>query len=78
MFMTIERFEGDKVILEIGKEYRLTGPKSDMPEGACEGDIVEYVESEGKFILHKLLTEVRRETMKQMQDKLFEHRSEED
>ncbi|HHV38098.1 MAG TPA: DUF3006 domain-containing protein [Tepidimicrobium sp.] len=61
----IDRFENDKVLLEIGGEGILIFDRELFPENIKEGDIVEYIDD--RFVVDKEETEKRHQYI----DKLF-------
>lgn len=62
----VDRFESDKVLLEIDKEGILIFDKGLFPEDIKEGDVVEYIDD--SFVIDKNETKKR----KQYINNLFE------
>ncbi|NLJ98789.1 MAG: DUF3006 domain-containing protein [Tissierellia bacterium] len=53
----IDRFEGNKVLLEVGKEGILIFDKELFPKNVKEGDVVEYID--GSFVVDEKETKER-------------------
>lgn len=62
--LIIDRFEGDKVVLEYDKET-FDLPKKAVPEDAKEGDVL-------KITVDKYNSKKRREAIKELSEELFE------
>ena len=61
--LIIDRFEGNKVIIEVENEF-ITLPKSEIPDGAKEGDVlILTIDKDG--------TADRKKRIESMMNKLF-------
>ncbi len=72
---TIDRIEGEIVVLEMENGSHINALRSLVPGNAKEGDVLETAEN--GFVVREDLTQERRDKILQKQKKLFKHRSEE-
>jgi len=66
---TIDRFEGDLAMLETDSRQIVEIPRSALPAGAKEGDVVR--EEDGRFWIDKEETARLREQTRRLEDELW-------
>lgn len=67
-WLTIDRFEGNQAVLEEEDGGYRVVPRSALPEGAAESDVL--AEEDGVFSADPAETERRREAARQLQARL--------
>lgn len=67
---TVDRFEGDKVILECENGDTAVFERKSLPQNVREGDVLYF--EEGSCFLNAEETERRRQSIKSLMDSLFE------
>lgn len=72
MKLIIDRFEEGFAVLEAPDCSHITVRRDEMPDGACEGSVLEY--SNGVYSLDTEETEKRRRMMQKKLRKLFKNR----
>lgn len=69
MKIIIDRFEGNYAVCETEEKKFIDIPKSDIPEGAKEGDIL--TKTDNGYSIEKAETETKREEVKKRMNRLF-------
>ena len=69
MKFTIDRFEGEYAVCEFEAGKFIDVPKTDIPKGAKEGDILS--KTDNGYLIDKVETEAKREEIKQRMNWLF-------
>lgn len=69
MKIIIDRFEGNYAVCETEEKKFIDIPKSDIPDGAKEGDVLS--KSDSGYKVEKKETAEKRETIKARMNKLF-------
>lgn len=69
MKIVIDRFEGNYAVCETEEKKFVDIPKSDIPKGAKEGDIL--TKTDKGYNIEKVETEEKREAIKNRMNSLF-------
>lgn len=67
--LIVDRFEGNKAVIEDGEKHIII-EKTDLPQEVKEGDVI--ILSEGRYTINKELTQKRRQEINRLQDSLWE------
>lgn len=69
MKIIIDRFEGNYAVCETEEKKFIDIPKSDIPKGAKEGDVLS--KTDNGYCIEKTETETKREEVKKRMNRLF-------